>query len=75
MKGRSFDVIHSRGTGVEVSRLPELIGVGAAANAVSVSAASSCALISKGMFLSNKQLMEISICQSRDLNSIDCSQA
>jgi hypothetical protein len=25
------------------------------------------------MLLSNKQLMEISICQSRDRNSIDCS--
>lgn len=73
VKGRSLDVIHSSGAGVEVNRLPELIGVGAAAIAASVLAASSCALISKGMLLSNKQLMEISICQSRDRNSIDCS--
>ena len=40
IKGRSLDVIRSSGAGVEVNRLPELIGVGAAAIAASVLAAS-----------------------------------
>ena len=68
MKGQSLDVIHSGGAGVEEKRLPESFSVRAAV------LSDSFALISKGMLLSNKKLMEISVCQSRALNSIDCSQ-